>query len=81
LWLAGTGHELDNLLTDGSPLAEVLMDLHNNAQGRRAGSEGRPVDPNSLQTMGGPDKPYNRPNPAPKGYDSYPKSAEGSCSR
>jgi RHS repeat-associated protein len=79
-WLAGVGHELDNL-TEGAPLEEILMDLHNNAQGRRAASEGRLVDPNSLQTIGGPDKPYNRPKPAPKGYDSYPKSAEGSCRR
>ncbi len=79
-WLAGVGHELDNL-TEGAPLKEILMDLHNNAQGRRAGSEGRPVDPKSLQTIGGPDKPYNRPKPAPRGYDSYPKSAEGSCRR
>jgi hypothetical protein len=37
------------------------------------------VNPNSLQVIGGPDKPYNPPKPGPKGYDSYPKSAEGSC--
>lgn len=79
-WLAGTGHELEGLL-QGQPLNEALMDLHNNAQGRRAGSEGKPMNPNSLQTIGGPDKPYNPPKPGPKGYDTYPKSAEGSCPR
>lgn len=78
--VAGTGHELEGLL-QGQRLNEALMDLHNNGQGRRAGSEGKPVNPNSLQTIGGPDKPYNPPKPPPKGSDSYPKSAEGSCSR
>jgi RHS repeat-associated protein len=79
-WLAGVGHELQNL-TEGAPLEEILMDLHNNAQGRDAGRDGRPVDPNSLQTIGGADKPYHPPSRPPQGYESYPKSAEGSCPR
>ncbi|MGH7452997.1 MAG: DUF6973 domain-containing protein, partial [bacterium] len=31
--VAGVGHEVENLF-QGSPLSEILMDLHNNAVGR-----------------------------------------------
>ena len=47
--IMGYGHEAQNLL-EGSPIGEVLMDLHNNAAGRAAGAEGRPVDPGKLIT-------------------------------
>lgn len=36
-WVAGTGHEIQGML-HGQPWAEMLMDLHNNAVGRRSGS-------------------------------------------
>ena len=45
--LAGLGHELEGLL-NGQPLSEALMDLQNNAEGRAAGREGRPVNPENL---------------------------------
>ncbi|HET6974814.1 MAG TPA: RHS repeat-associated core domain-containing protein [Pyrinomonadaceae bacterium] len=47
-WSSGVGHEIDNLF-EGAPLEEIIMDLHNNAEGRRAGGQSRPVDPNNLQ--------------------------------
>jgi hypothetical protein len=72
--LAGLGHELQNL-SQGGALKESLMDLHNNAQGIRAGRERKPVDRDSLQNLTGP----KRPKRGPKGYKSYPKGAEGSC--
>ena len=49
-WLAGTGYEINNLL-DGNPLNETVMDLHNNAEGRAAGAEDRPVNPAHLRTL------------------------------
>ena len=48
-WTAGVGHEIEGLL-QGQPLNEAMMDLLNNAEGRAAGNEGRPVDPNNLIT-------------------------------
>jgi RHS repeat-associated protein len=57
-WLAGTGHEIDNLLR-GQPLNETLMDLHNNAVGREAGRNKSPVDPNNLWTLPLNDLQYN----------------------
>lgn len=49
-WLAGTGHEFQNVLK-GQPLNELLMDLHNNSVGRRAGRDKVPVDPKDLVTL------------------------------
>jgi hypothetical protein len=51
--LAGYGHELENLFGAESrgepvPLGEILMDLHNNSEGRRAGRAHQPVDVNRL---------------------------------
>jgi hypothetical protein len=48
-WAVGTGHEVEGLL-NGGPLNEARMDLHNNAEGRDAASEGRAVDPRNLRT-------------------------------
>jgi RHS repeat-associated protein len=48
--IAGTGHEIHNLL-QGQPLNEILMDLRNNAAGREAGRNNTPVNPGNLQTM------------------------------
>jgi hypothetical protein len=50
-WIAGTGHELDNVAFQLQPWSETLMDLHNNAIGRNAGSVGGPVDPSQLWTL------------------------------
>lgn len=46
-FLVGTGHELAAIF---QPRGEALMDLHNNAEGRRAAREHRPIDPRRLQT-------------------------------
>ncbi|MFH1776669.1 MAG: RHS repeat-associated core domain-containing protein [Candidatus Omnitrophota bacterium] len=48
-WTAGWGHELENAI-DGQPWSEFWMDLHNNREGRKAGKEGRPINPNNLRT-------------------------------
>jgi len=58
-WIAGVGHEVDNLIKDDSPWGESMMDLHNNAEGRAAGQQGRQVDINNLQTTPGSMTPYN----------------------
>jgi len=58
-WIAGVGHEVDNLIKDDSPWRESMMDLHNNAEGRAAGQQGRQVDINNLQTTPGSMTPYN----------------------
>jgi hypothetical protein len=52
-WSSGVGHELTGLL-QGQPWNEMEMDLHNNAEGRQAASEGRPIDTSKLQTKPGP---------------------------
>ena len=50
-WVAGTGHEIDNLLRGGiGTWNESMMDLYNNTVGRAAGREKRPVNHNELQT-------------------------------
>lgn len=49
-WLFGTGHELEGIL-NRQPINEMLMDLHNNSQGRQAGINGLPIDPNDLWTL------------------------------
>ena len=49
-WVAGVGHEIDNLL-HGGPWNETMMDIHNNAEGRVAGQQGSPVNPSNLQTI------------------------------
>ncbi|GEM_PF-5378279 len=55
-WLAGTGHEIQGYF-DKSPsmstsqyMKESRMDIHNNAEGRNAAKEGRPIDPKNLVT-------------------------------
>jgi len=55
--VAGYGHEFDGawkFLRNGRlpPFQEHLMDLHNNAEGRRAAREGRPIDPAKLTVLG-----------------------------
>jgi hypothetical protein len=57
-WTAGVGHEVEGLL-QGQPLSEAMMDLHNNAVGRAAGSAGMPVDPNRLITSPDNASSYN----------------------
>jgi RHS repeat-associated protein len=47
-WSAGVGHELVNIVRDGSPINEVIMDLHNNAEGRTAARQERNIDPGRL---------------------------------
>lgn len=49
-WFAGTGHEFENLF-EGGPLDEILMDLNNNAEGRKAARENRPIDKNKLEIL------------------------------
>jgi hypothetical protein len=45
----GTAHEIDGLLR-GQPLDEARMDLHNNAEGRDAARENRPINSSNLVT-------------------------------
>jgi hypothetical protein len=66
-WLAGTEHELEGGL-GGQPMAEAMMDLRNNAEGRRAAAEGRPIAARNLQiSVNGPASPgnaaYREPSP------------------
>ncbi|TAJ70700.1 MAG: hypothetical protein EPO51_16555 [Phenylobacterium sp.] len=53
-FLVGTGHELAEMF---QPRAEALMDFRNNAEGRRAAREGRPIDPTRLQATPTPYRP------------------------
>lgn len=53
-FLVGTGHELSEMF---QPRAEALMDFRNNAEGRRAARDGRPIDPTRLQTTPTPYRP------------------------
>lgn len=48
--VAGLEHELEGSLLHGQGMDEALMDLRNNAEGRRAGAEHRPIDPRNLQS-------------------------------
>ena len=48
--LFATGHELENLL-EGSPLQEIMMDLHNNRVGREAGERRGLYDIEDLLTL------------------------------
>ncbi|TDT92002.1 RHS repeat domain-containing protein [Pseudodesulfovibrio indicus] len=48
-WLFGVGHEIDGLINSDQPWGEAMMDLHNNAEGRAAAREKRPVDRSKLQ--------------------------------
>jgi len=64
-WIAGTGHELEEILhwraRDREPFDELMMDLHNNAVGRGAGRNASPVDSSKLWTLplkGSPINPY-----------------------
>lgn len=57
-FMVGTGYELkDNILepilTEEkiSPIDEILMDLHNNHEGRSAASQGRPISQSNLRTL------------------------------
>jgi hypothetical protein len=47
---AGTWHEIRNVAVDKHPLSETMMDLRNNAEGRRAALAMRPIDRTRLQT-------------------------------
>ena len=47
-WIAGTANEAKGLL-HGQPWGEAMMDLHNNAEGRAAAKEKRPVDKSRLK--------------------------------
>lgn len=49
-YVAGVGHELKGWLFDGQPFGEGIMDLRNNAEGRRAAAEHRAGDLRRLQT-------------------------------
>jgi hypothetical protein len=64
--LAGLEHELENTL-QGQGRAEALMDLRNNAEGRRAAADHRPIDPRNLQT--------GLSQPAPAGNPAYAPAA------
>jgi len=57
-WAAGTGHEVEGLWR-GQPISEAMMDLHNNAVGRNAGSNSMSVDPSNLWTLPLNDSQYN----------------------
>lgn len=48
-WAFGTAHEIDGLIYHNQPWNEAMMDMHNNAVGRAAGSENRPVDKSKLR--------------------------------
>ena len=56
-FVVGVGHEADGLMSNAlqgrNVLDEVMMDLHNNAVGRKAGSEGTSVDGDDLQKKPG----------------------------
>ena len=85
--LAGIGHEAGNLLFDGHPLSESLMDIHNNAEGIDAVRKRRAIDASRLQNSpqsmraagaraarGYPDDPSHDPQvryPA-RQYRTYP---------
>lgn len=47
-WVAGMANEVKGLL-NGQPWGEAMMDIKNNAEGRAAAREGRPVDRSKLQ--------------------------------
>ena len=60
-WAVGVGHEVEGLFK-GQPWGEAMMDIHNNAEGRSAASEKRPVDRSKLQKQpkgGFQANPYN----------------------
>ncbi|SDK51211.1 RHS repeat-associated core domain-containing protein [Maridesulfovibrio ferrireducens] len=48
-WAFGVAHEIEGLVKKGQPWGEAMMDLKNNAEGRAASSEKRPVDRSKLQ--------------------------------
>lgn len=49
-FLAGFQHEIYGELHNNQPAAELFMDMNNNAEGRSAFSEGRPINPANLIT-------------------------------
>lgn len=57
-WVAGTGYEIEGAL-NGQPINEMIMDLHNNAVGRSAGSNGVQIDSGQLWTLPLGDSQYN----------------------
>jgi len=72
-WSMGVGNEIAGMgrsIMKGEPIdwAAVKMDLHNNAAGREAAAQGRPVDINKLRQSPGDNRPI-----AQKRYrnDSY----------
>ena len=50
--VAGIGHEIEGSFLDGN-FSEGMMDLHNNAVGRKAGSDGVPINNQDLITSPG----------------------------
>ncbi|MBN1493422.1 MAG: RHS repeat-associated core domain-containing protein, partial [Candidatus Omnitrophica bacterium] len=57
-YVVGVGHEIENMI-QGQPINEMRMDLHNNAEGRRAAQENRSIDVDNLVSN-------------PGGNDSWP---------
>ncbi|WP_291330359.1 RHS repeat-associated core domain-containing protein [Desulfovibrio sp. UCD-KL4C] len=47
-WAFGVAHEIDGLINN-QPWSEAMMDIKNNAEGRAAANEERPVDHSKLQ--------------------------------
>jgi RHS repeat-associated protein len=71
-WFAGVGHEVKNILFDAQGPSETFMDLINNAEGRRAAMNNRPVDVNNLRaSLNGTNGNYGSYN-----YGSYSPSSE-----
>lgn len=58
-WVAGTGHEVDQMLSGSQPFNEMRMDLRNNSVGREAGRTGTSVNPNDLRTLDSASSIYN----------------------
>ena len=56
--LFGFAHELQNLLEGDHGLNEAQMDLHNNAEGRKAAKQNRQIDPKKLKTIKDCSKSY-----------------------
>lgn len=52
------------------PAAEALMDMRNNAEGRRAAAEGRPIRPGNLQVRLGEPSPSSDAYPPARPRDS-----------
>ncbi len=63
-WAVGLGHEVGGLVK-GQPWSEAMMDIKNNAEGRAAARDHKPIDLNKLQKQpkdGFQLNPYNQNN-------------------